>query len=177
MTVTPSTFRQALGVFPTGIAVATAHASDGRLYGTTISSFNSVSLDPPLVLFSLARSLQSFQAWQTPVRWGVSILGEMQDGVSTRFAQSGPDKWSGFAPILGSTGVPLIPGALAHFECERYALYDGGDHLIFVGRVLALAHLTDATIRPLVFFAGRYHQIDRPRPGASEIDERLLHGW
>jgi flavin reductase (DIM6/NTAB) family NADH-FMN oxidoreductase RutF len=66
---------------------------------------------------------------------------------------------------------------LAHFECERYALHDGGDHLIFVGRVLALGRLPGATARPLVFFAGRYHQIDRPRQGASEDDERLLHGW
>jgi len=177
MTFTPSKFRKALGVFPTGIAVATARGFDGRLYGTTISSFNSVSLAPPLVLFSLARSLKSFPAWQAAGRCGISVLGEIQDGLSTRFAQSGHDKWSGFEPILGSTGVPLIPGALAHFECERYALHDGGDHLIFIGRVLALGHLTDATVRPLVFFAGRYHQIDRPRQNASEIDECLLHGW
>jgi len=177
MTFTPGEFRKTLGVFPTGIAVATARAPDGRLQGTTISSFNSVSLDPPLVLFSLARTVQSFSGWKAASTWGISVLSETQDGLSTRFAQSGPDKWSGFEPIVGSTGVPLIPGALAHFECERYALHDGGDHLIFVGRVLALGRPPGATARPLIFFAGRYHQINRPRQGASESDERLLHGW
>jgi flavin reductase (DIM6/NTAB) family NADH-FMN oxidoreductase RutF len=177
MTFTPGEFRKTLGVFPTGIVVATTLAPDGRLQGTTVSSFNSVSLDPPLVLFSLARTVQSFPGWQAASAWGISVLSETQDGLSTRFAQSGADKWLGFEPILGSIGVPLVPGALAHFECERYALHDGGDHLIFVGRVLALGRLSDATARPLVFFAGRYHQIDRPRQGASENDERLLHGW
>jgi 4-hydroxyphenylacetate 3-hydroxylase, reductase component len=177
MTFTPCEFRKSLGVFPTGIAVATTRAPDGRLRGTTISSFNSVSLDPPLVLFSLARTVQSFSAWKTASTWGISVLSETQDGLSTRFAQSGPDKWSGFEPIVGATGVPLIPGALAHFECERYAQHDGGDHLIFVGRVLALGRPPGAAARPLIFFAGRYHQIYRSRQGASESDERLLHGW
>jgi flavin reductase (DIM6/NTAB) family NADH-FMN oxidoreductase RutF len=66
---------------------------------------------------------------------------------------------------------------LAHFECERYAVHDGGDHLIFVGRVLALGRPAGSASRPLVFFSGRYHQVNRPREGASEDDERLLHGW
>src|SRR5882757_345531 len=177
MTFTPGEFRKTLGGFPTGIAVATARAPDGRLQGTTISSFNSVSLDPPLVLFSLARTVQSFSGWKAASTWGISVLSETQDGLSTRFAQSGPDKWSGFEPIVGSTGVPLIPGALAQFECERYALHDGGDHLILVGRVLALGRPAGSASHPLVFFSGRYHQIDRPRQGASENDEWLLHGW
>jgi hypothetical protein len=104
-------------------------------------------------------------------------IGETQDGLSTRFAQSGGGKWLGVEPISGRAGVPLIPGALAHFECQRYALHDGGDHLIFVGRVLALGRPPGSPSRPLVFFAGRYHQINQPREGASENDERLLHGW
>jgi flavin reductase len=70
-----------------------------------------------------------------------------------------------------------LPGALAHFECERYAVYDGGDHLILVGKVLSLGRPAGSVAAPLVFFSGRYHQLDRPRPGASEDDERLLHGW
>jgi flavin reductase (DIM6/NTAB) family NADH-FMN oxidoreductase RutF len=170
-------FRQALGVFPTGIAVVTARAPDGLLVGMTVSSFNSVSLEPPLVLFSVARSALNFSAWQAANAWGISVLGETQDGLSTRFAQFGSGKWLGFEPIAGSTGVPLIPGALAHFECERYAVHDGGDHLIFVGRVLALGRPAGSGSRPLVFFSGRYHQIHRAREGASEDDERLLHGW
>jgi len=176
MSFTSGEFRKALGVFPTGVAVITARAHNGGLHGMTVSSFNSVSLDPPLVLFSVARTVSSFSTWQDATAWGISVLAESQDGVSTRFARSGGGKWTGFEPIAGSTGVPLIPGALAHFECERYAAYDGGDHLIFVGRVRALGQPA-GVFGPLVFFSGRYHQIDRPRQGASENDELLLHGW
>jgi flavin reductase (DIM6/NTAB) family NADH-FMN oxidoreductase RutF len=177
MAFTPGEFRKLLGSFPTGVAVVTARAPNGLFQGATVSSFNSVSLEPPLVLFSLSRTVLSFSAWLAANAWGISVLGETQDGLSTRFAQAGSGKWLGFEPIAGATGVPLIPGALAHFECERYALHDGGDHLIFVGRVLALGRPTSSASRPLVFFSGRYHQIDRPRQGASENDERLLHGW
>jgi flavin reductase (DIM6/NTAB) family NADH-FMN oxidoreductase RutF len=174
---TPGEFRKALGHFPTGVAVVTARAPDGLLLGTTVSSFNSVSLEPPLVLFSLARAALGFPAWQTAAAWGISVLDETQDGLSTRFAQARGAKWSGFEPIAGATGVPLIPGALAWFECEQYAHHDGGDHVIFVGRVVALGRPAGAARHPLVFFAGRYHQIEPPRRGASEDDERLLHGW
>src|SRR5437870_2013092 len=168
MSLTPDEFRQALGVFPTGVAVVTARAPDGLLQGMTVSSFNSVSLEPPLVLFSVARTVLSFAAWQAASLWGISVLGETQDGVSTRFAQSGAGKWLGFEPIAGATGVPLIPGALAHFECERHAVHDGGDHLILVGLVLALGRPAGSISGPLVFFSGRYHQITPPRRGASE---------
>jgi flavin reductase (DIM6/NTAB) family NADH-FMN oxidoreductase RutF len=177
MAFTSGEFRKALAVFPTGVVVVTARAPDGLLQGMTVSSFNSVSLEPPLVLFSVARTVVSFPAWEAASAWGISVLDETQDGLSTRFAQSGGGKWLGFEPIAGATGVPLIPGALAHFECERYALHEGGDHVIFVGRVLALGRPAGSTTRPLVFFSGRYHQIDQARPGASETDERLLHGW
>src|SRR5262249_10793524 len=176
MAFTSAEFRKALGMFPTGIAVVSAHGPDG-LQGMTVSSFNSVSLDPPLVLFSLARTATSSAAWAVAQAWGISVLSEIQDRLSTQFAQSGPDKWSGYEPMVGSTGVPLISGALVHFECERYAVYDGGDHLIFVGRVVALGRPAASASRPLLFFSGRYHQIHRPRVGASEEDERLLHGW
>jgi len=177
MNFTSGDFRKALGTFPTGVAIITARSSDGALHGMTVSSFNSVSLDPPLVLFSVARTVQSIAIWEQAKDWGVNILAESQDGLSTRFAKSGAGKWSGIEPISASTGVPLLPGALAHFECERYAVYDGGDHLIFVGKVLSLGRPSGSVGAPLVFFSGRYHQLDRPRPGASENDERLLHGW
>src|SRR5262245_21416831 len=143
----------------------------------TVSSFNSVSLHPPLVLFSIARSLLGFAVWQAANAWGISVLSEAQDSVSTRFAQSGGGKWTGFEPIFGAIGVALRPGALAHFECERHAVHDGGDHLIFLGRVLALHLPAGSAACPLVFFSGRYHQINQLRDGASESDERLLHGW
>jgi flavin reductase (DIM6/NTAB) family NADH-FMN oxidoreductase RutF len=177
MPFTAMEFRGALSAFPTGVAVVTTRAPEGQLQGMTVSSFNSVSLDPPLVLFSIARGVLSFGAWQAATAWGISVLGEAQDGLSTRFAQPGGGKWIGFEPIAGSTGVPLIPGALAHFECARHALHDGGDHIIFVGRVLALRRTTGGPARPLVFFSGRYHRVAPVQQGASENDERLLHGW
>jgi flavin reductase (DIM6/NTAB) family NADH-FMN oxidoreductase RutF len=177
LTFSAGDFRKALGTFPTGVAIITARGLDGALHGMTVSSFNSVSLDPPLVLFSVARTVQSFAVWEQAKEWGINILAEAQDALSTRFAKSGPGKWSGIEPIFSSNGVPLLPEVLAHFECERYAIYEGGDHLIMVGKVLSLGQPSGSVTAPLVFFSGRYHQLDRPRPGASEDDERLLFGW
>jgi flavin reductase (DIM6/NTAB) family NADH-FMN oxidoreductase RutF len=177
MSFTSGELRNSLGVFPTGVAVVTSRAPDGSFLGTTVSSFNSVSLEPPLVWFSLARTVLSFPAWHAASAWGISVLDQTQDSLSTRFAQARGAKWIGFEPVMGATGVPLIPGALAHFECRRYALHDGGDHVIFVGQVLALGRPPSLFARPLVFFAGRYHQVAQPRQGASEDDERFLHGW
>jgi 4-hydroxyphenylacetate 3-hydroxylase, reductase component len=177
MSFTSTDFRRALGTFPTGVAIITARGPDGALHGMTVSSFNSVSLDPPLVLFSVARTVQSFAIWEQATEWGINILAESQDALSTRFAKSGTGKWADIEPISATSGVPLLPDVLAHFECERYAIYDGGDHLIMVGKVLSLGRPSDSITAPLVFFSGRYHQLDRPRPGASEDDERLLFGW
>jgi len=159
MAFTCGEFREALGTFPTGVVVAATRCRDGLLQGMTVSSFNSVSLDPPLVLFSIGRNVSSFAVWQTATAWGISVLGEAQHDVSTRFAQSGSSKWSGLEPANGMTGVPLVPGALAHFECERHALHDGGDHVILVGRVVALRRPSVESARPLVFFSGRYHHL------------------
>src|ERR1043166_4850554 len=131
MSFTVDEFRRALSAFPTGVAIVTARSHEGPLLGMTVSSFNSVSLVPPLVLFSVGRSALSIASWLAVSAWAVSVLDESQDQISTRFAQSGTGKWSGFEPITGATGAPLIPGALAHFECERYAVHEGGDHLIF----------------------------------------------
>jgi flavin reductase (DIM6/NTAB) family NADH-FMN oxidoreductase RutF len=175
MVITGNDFREALGLFATGVAVVTAQGPAGGLQGMTVSSFNSVSLTPPLVLFSVARNVVSFPGWQAAKGWGISVLRECQAGLSARFARSGPDKWLGVEPVIGSTGLPLIPDALAHFECERYALYDGGDHVIFVGRVLALAlnRPGGSPARPLIFFSGRYHQIERPHHEAGAPERQL----
>jgi flavin reductase (DIM6/NTAB) family NADH-FMN oxidoreductase RutF len=105
---TSSEFRGALSAFPTGVAVVTTRAPDGLLQGMTVSSFNSVSLDPPLVLFSIAHSVLSFATWQAAAAWGISVLGEMQDGLSTRFAQPGGGKWLGFEPIAGAATTAFL---------------------------------------------------------------------
>ncbi len=177
MSFSPGDFRKALGLFPTGVAIVSGRAADGQLLGMTVSSFNSVSLDPPLVLFSVARSAASFAAWMEMQHYGVCVLARSQDDLSTRFAKSQADKWALVRPIYGPNDVPLIPGALVGFECERYAVHDGGDHAIFVGRVLSLNAVSTPAAEPLVFYAGRYAGIRRTEYVEAELDGMLLHGW
>ena len=177
MSFSPADFRKALGLFPTGVAIVSARHGDGQLLGMTVSSFNSVSLEPPLVLFAVARKAASFDSWMSVEKFGVSVLARTQDDLSSRFARSQGEKWALVRPIFGEHDVPLMPGALAAFECARYAVYDGGDHEIFVGRVLSLRALPAATAEPLVFFGGRYCGIGRPNAELNEMDGMLLHGW
>ncbi len=177
MAFTERQFRDALGLFATGVAIVTT-VTDGVRLGLTVSSFNSVSLSPPLILFSVARNAHAFPAWRAATSYAVNILGEEQSAVSTRFARALTDKWDGVTPLYGRTGAPLIPNALAWFECEAYAHYDGGDHEIFVGRVLAFRTTTSHEPRPLVFYRGRYRQLDTEHvidtPPGTEL---WLHGW
>src|SRR5271169_5159940 len=128
-------FRNALGQFPTGVVVATARTAAGRLIGMTMSSFNSVSLDPPLILFSVLRKANGFPLWQAVDRYTVNVLNEEQEQVSNEFARAQGDKWEGISPLTGETGVPMLPNAAVVFECQSHSRFDGGDHEIFVGRV------------------------------------------
>lgn len=113
------------------------HGTDGQFLGTTISSFNSVSLALPLVLFSMARSALSLDLWRRAERYGVTVLAEHQTELSNRFARASVDKSKDLRLQVMENGSPLLPNWLAYFECEPYARYDGGDHEIFVGGVLA----------------------------------------
>jgi flavin reductase (DIM6/NTAB) family NADH-FMN oxidoreductase RutF len=174
MDFTEREFRDALGQFGTGVAVVTAEV-DNTLLGATVSSFNSVSLDPPLVLFSLSRTAQSFPLWMKAKSFGITILAESQSDLSTRFARGGANKWEGLAPLRGATGVPLLRGGLVNFGCETYATYEGGDHEIIVGKVL---HLARAEGRPLLFHGGRYQRLHSDEPIQSPPDIDIwLHGW
>jgi flavin reductase (DIM6/NTAB) family NADH-FMN oxidoreductase RutF len=150
-------FRDALSRFATGVAVVTAPGADGPDIGMTISSFNSVSLDPPLLLFSVARSALSLSTLLVAKRFGINILSREQEALSSRFARSGGEKWEHCARAPDQHGAPLIEGAIAHFECASYANYDGGDHVIFVVRVLRF--VTPADAEPLIFFKGKYRSI------------------
>jgi len=120
----------------------------------TMSSFNSVSLDPPLVLFSVDRRALSLPAMSGAAGYAVNILSRSQEALSNQFAKALGNKWRDVAHSLGHADAPLIAGALAHFECEPYAQYDGGDHVIFVGKVLRFSVREDEA--PLVFFRGKY---------------------
>lgn len=178
MMFTERTFRDALGLFPTGVAVVTTITKDGARIGATVSSFNSVSLSPPLVLFSIARTSKSFAAWNDADTYAINILHEHQHTVSTRFARSLAEKWDGIVPLAGHTGALLIPGALASFECENYARHDGGDHLILVGKVCALTVTTAGNSRPLIFYRGAYQKIERDHDHDTPADfYYLLNGW
>jgi flavin reductase (DIM6/NTAB) family NADH-FMN oxidoreductase RutF len=177
MSIHPGEFRKALGLFPTGVAIISGRHRDGQLLGMTVSSFNSVSLDPPLVVFSVARSAASFLVWQEMPKYGISVLARGQDDLSTRFSRTQSDKWALVHPVFGQHDVPLIPGALVGFECERYAVHDGGDHAIFVAKVLSIHAASTPDAEPLVFFAGRYCGIRRTENPVSEVDGMLLHGW
>jgi flavin reductase (DIM6/NTAB) family NADH-FMN oxidoreductase RutF len=177
MQFSQSEFRAALGRFPTGVAIATT-ISQGERLGLTISSFNSVSLHPPLVLFSIAKGALSFSAWQAAAHYAINVLSEEQQELSTRFAKAMTGKWDGVSTITGSTGAPVIPNALVAFECAAHARHDGGDHEIFVGQVLAIRVRDVVDIRPLVFHGGRYRRLDAGPSGQEPATDYLfLHGW
>jgi flavin reductase (DIM6/NTAB) family NADH-FMN oxidoreductase RutF len=146
--------RRALGCFATGVAVVTAQGQDGVPVGMTMSSFNSVSLDPPLVLFSVDRRALSLPAILNADGYGINVLGKDQQDVSTRFAQPSADKWSGIEHRPGFADAPLLAGAIARFECAPHAQHDGGDHVIVLARVLRFNAMAEA---PLIFFGGCYH--------------------
>jgi flavin reductase (DIM6/NTAB) family NADH-FMN oxidoreductase RutF len=149
-------FRSALGTFATGITVVTSVGTDGEPLGFTANSFNSVSLDPPLVLFSLDRRAYSLRAFEQAGVFAINVLREDQESVSTAFARALSDKWDSVPFETWETGCPILTEALANFECETKSMYDGGDHVIFVGRVLALRTNEG---RPLLYYRGAYRQL------------------
>lgn len=159
--IEPLDFRRALGQFPTGVTVVTTRVAEDDL-GMTIGSFSSVSLRPPLVLFSIDRRAQSLDGWTRAGAYGINILAEGQDGLATQFATPLADKWQKVQFRRGYGGAPLIDGAIADFECRPFAQYDGGDHIIFVVEVVR--YRVHRCPGPLVFCQGRYNNL---RPGAE----------
>lgn len=146
-------FRSALGTFTTGVTIITTRAEDGTPVGLTANSFNSVSLDPPMVLWSLAKSSRSLPAFTEASHWTVHILAAEQEELSNRFASRGEDKFAGLELEDGLGGAPLLSGCTARFQCKASFQYEGGDHIIFVGEVQEFDRSDRA---PLVFQAGKY---------------------
>lgn len=157
MTFDSSAFRRALGSFATGVAVVTARDSEGRNRGITVNSFSSVSLDPPLVLFCLDKAAMSFETFQQAKSFAVNVLAEHQHELSVRFATAAVDKWDGVAYELWPGGLPVLHDCLANLACRREALYQGGDHVIILGRVERLQSAGD--LDPLVYFQSDYRSI------------------
>jgi 3-hydroxy-9,10-secoandrosta-1,3,5(10)-triene-9,17-dione monooxygenase reductase component len=175
MTFTERTLRNTLGMFPTGVAVVTARGAEGTLQGVTINSFNSVSLDPPLVLFSLSRKLLSLDVFLAADAFAINFLQEDQQDLSVRFNKALSNKWEQVTYRPGVTGAPVILPALAVLECRPYAQYDGGDHVIVVGRV---EHLECQDCKPpLVYFRGSYHKLNSTTQDGNQEIGALFSGW
>lgn len=151
------TFRNALGCFATGVAVITTQRQDGAPEGITVNSFSSLSLDPPLVMFSLDRKARCADCFAGAEKYAVHILAIDQAEISRTFATKGGPDWSGVRWQPGVTGCPIIAGALATLECEVHARHDGGDHVIMIGRVVQLQY---ADGDPLLYFRGQYRRTE-----------------
>jgi flavin reductase (DIM6/NTAB) family NADH-FMN oxidoreductase RutF len=147
-------FRAALGMFATGVTIVTARDAAGAPIGLTANSFNSVSLDPPLVLWSLARAAGSMPHFSRGSHYAINILAAEQRELAERFSRREPDRFAGVAFREGHAGAPLLEGTAAVFECFNRSRYAEGDHVIFVGEVEHCDRREGA--QPLIFHGGRY---------------------
>ncbi len=166
-------FRRALGAFTTGVTVVTTRGDGREDIGLTANSFNSVSLQPPMVLWSLAKAARSLEAFKACRHFAIHILADDQEPLSARFAQRGADKFAGLAVDRGPDDIPLLQQCAARFVCRARYQYEGGDHLIFVGEVIDFEHWQRA---PLLFHGGAYGQIrkrDEDPVGDAVPDDSL----
>lgn len=155
-------FRNALGSFATGVTIVTTRDADGGDVGLTANSFNSVSLDPPMVLWSLSKASAALPAFMQSAHFAVHILAAEQEALSNTFSRRGIDKFAGLELQRGAGGVALLGGCSAYFECRTTFRYEGGDHVIFVGQVISF---TDQARAPLVYHSGGYGVVlKKPAP-------------
>ena len=166
----PISFRSALGSFATGVTIVTARDPDGRPVGLTANSFNSVSLDPPMVLWSLSLHSSSLPVFRDAASWAVHVLAADQKALSDRFATPGVDKFAGLDLSDGPEGAPLIEGCAARFGCCGQFEYEGGDHAIFLGEVIDFSR---READPLIYHGGQYGRIMREQSGADLEREGL----
>lgn len=152
---TTDTFRAALGRFATGVTIVTTRSSSGQPLGLTVNSFNSVSLQPPLVLWSLGLRSGALPAFMQAAHYAIHVLSAQQRDLALRFAAQGVDRWQGVEFASGVGGMPLLPGVVASFECRSRSRHEEGDHVIFVGEVERCQHRLEA--RPLLYHGGRFY--------------------
>jgi flavin reductase (DIM6/NTAB) family NADH-FMN oxidoreductase RutF len=150
-------FRDALGSFATGICVITVNPDDEPAFGMTVNSFASVSLDPPLVLWSLQNDSECFPAFEKHEKFAVNILAADQQELSNLYAKKGDHVLADEHYTLGESGSPVINGAVTTFECKTWARYPGGDHVILVGEVTEMS--SNAEKQPLLFNCGKYREL------------------
>lgn len=149
-------FRNTLGAFATGVTVITARDRDGQDVGITVNSFSSVSLDPPLVLWSLGKNAQCFSGFISAEYFAIHVLAENQEALSNQFASQIDDKFKGVELVRDQRGTPVLKHCAARFDCKTAVRHDGGDHIIIVGEVLGFENFEQL---PLLFHGGRYCRI------------------
>ena len=153
----PRTLRDALGCFATGVTVITCVDPHGNPWGLTVNSFTSVSLDPPLLLVCLHKLAASATALTEASHFAINVLQTGQLPASIRFSTRQEDRFGDTQWSCGEAGAPILAESMGVFECERYAVYDGGDHHILVGEVVKASF--DASLDPLLYFRGRYRRL------------------
>ncbi|MCA6121905.1 flavin reductase family protein [Bradyrhizobium sp. WSM 1704] len=151
--IDPRDFRNALGTFATGVTIVTAMSADGKPYGITCNSFASVSLNPPLVLWSLGMFSQGLPIFQNASHFAVNVLGTAQQALASQFARSSGDKFAGVSWTRGLGNAPVLADVIASFQCRAANRYYGGDHVIFLGAVEAYAYTRN---EPLLFARGGF---------------------
>jgi flavin reductase (DIM6/NTAB) family NADH-FMN oxidoreductase RutF len=158
--VTSAEFRRACGRFATGITIASVLDAHGTPRGLTVSSFTSVSLDPPLILICLGHRVSAIDAFRASAHFGINVLAEDQRDLAERFTRQGQDRFDGLEWRPGSTGVPMFAGVLAAIECAVRQRFTAGDHDVFVGEMVGVCV---AAGRPLIHFASHYRGLDVSR--------------
>jgi len=153
----PRTLRDALGCFATGVTVVTTTDATGQPIGLTANSFSSVSLDPPLILFCLARSSSNLERFRQAEHFAINVLHIGQQPTSGAFARSNAERFEGVAWETWETGAPILSGALASFECVPHEVVEAGDHLVFIGRVTRARF--EPRRDPLLYFRGKYRRL------------------
>ncbi|MGB0458843.1 MAG: flavin reductase family protein [Porticoccaceae bacterium] len=153
---TQQDFRNALGGFATGITVITTLGKNGQKVGMTANSFNSVSLTPPLILWSIGKNTNCFEDFMAADAFAVHVLAEDQQDLSNLFATTGIDRFADLECNEGLSGLPILPHYSVCFQCKMAKQYDGGDHIIMTGEVV---QFDDNGLQPLVFYRGNYHNL------------------
>lgn len=151
------TLRDAMGLFATGVTIVTTYDADGKPIGLTANSFTSVSLNPPLLLVCIAKTAGSLRCFEANERFAINVLQIGQQPASDRFARRGEDRFADTQWEPGEFGSPVLHNSLTNFECKRYDIYEGGDHIILVGEVLKAQF--EPRRDPLLYFRGKYRRL------------------
>lgn len=148
--------RNVMGHFATGVTVITTKDKTGKPFGLTVNSFTSLSLNPPLVIVCVDKTVDCYSCFEDSKVFAVNVLGEDQEEISQRFATKGIEKFEGVKWRMGEKGSPLLDGVIGAIECKVAQSYDGGDHTIFLGEIVKATAQGD---RPLLFFKGKYQRL------------------